>query len=368
MPSSDLPALEAVATMDLASEVGHLVVGCFANEKHCIVVKCGREGLGFDWHVPLSYMHGSCIIAWPAQVLQVPGHPRAQYIKLLEDIPKPALLPVFDWGSIVGYQYTWRAWGWQRQHLQSAMQEWRPALRMIIEGAEAPLSTLAAKAGWWGLDSAQLHALAKNLKINVAEEQSLLNTLTAMTKSVLRVGDGEALSCMSRRLVDLECAQDCVPELLEIDEASKCLQFEDEKQLVSEQRARREKLVTRETFIAEYTEKKRAAGASRGSSSSGAAAGKRKAKPSAKLSLGQDIAGMPQREAKKFLPPDAFLWQNRTDQAWCARLPPVSRSVARHGPDMALRLVLSHVWRQHCTKQGIPLSDAGVAGLIANPT
>ena len=73
-----------------------------------------------------------------------------------------------------------------------------------------------------------------------------------------------------------------------------------------------------------------------------------------------------QKVGKDFMPPDSRLWKSRADQTWHCRvqdLPEHSRSHRKHGP-LAMRLVISLAWRDHCFLNGTAIEGCGGEGLI----
>lgn len=157
---------------------------------------------------------------------------------------------------------------------------------------------------------------------------------------------------------------DCTDDILNIDDAAKSLEREDEERLKSEQRGARSKREFREEFAKTYrvarekvqresAKQQKKTPASRGKS------GRPKSLPSS-------MTMMPQSAAKAYMPHDGYLWRSNNDASWHSKVgafPTCNRSVAKHG-GAALKMVVSDAWHKHCLLHGISLSACPMAGLL----
>ena len=148
--------------------------------------------------------------------------------------------------------------------------------------------------------------------------------------------------------------------LLEVDEAVKCLEPQNEKLLLEELpnvqsrldaqldvenqwRSRRE-----QTSPHASANPKAKANASKGGSSASTGVQSR---------LPAVMSMMDQKEAKAWMLPKSNLWKSRTSGCWNSVVPPYgacSRSVSNYGENEALKLVISSAWHDDCVLDGIP--------------
>ena len=78
---------------------------------------------------------------------------------------------------------------------------------------------------------------------------------------------------------------------------------------------------------------------------------------------------MPQSEAKRFLPPDSYIWRNNKDGAWCAHLRPHRRhseSFKSHAGDStaAMKAAVIFVWRHWLDDHCLPDSHCHMKDLL----
>ena len=296
------------------------------------------------------------------------------------DVKEPVLLVALDWHPLEAYAFSHRPWSWQVENLLGVAGELRPATRCIIEAAGSgpqPLAVVAADASWWAFDKAEMTTLAKHFKVDVPIGASFLDVLTLMNMKIKNVSELEAILMIGGEFQHLDNNQ-FLEEIMEVDEAAKSLTSQDEDGL---KRERESSILHKETFdrfATEYAQRKRevvakvVASAAALAAPAAKAAGKAKAKakafalPPARRPIPDNVDVLPQADAKLLLPTGAFIWQNRTDGAWSARLPPfkqVSRSWRKHTSNIAMKIVIALVWRQKCAVDGIQFSDCPISGL-----
>ena len=87
--------------------------------------------------------------------------------------------------------------------------------------------------------------------------------------------------------------------------------------------------------------------------------------PAPKLSL-HDTGPEKQKDAKKWLPPGAYMWRNNGGGVWEARLPPFkqhTRSWKKHTPEVAMRIVVAKRWEQYCAINGMKIDSVAMDGI-----
>jgi hypothetical protein len=230
-----------------------------------------------------------------------------------------------------------------------------------------PLLELAARSAWWDMDLAVLRTLSTRLRLEVSQDVTLLEQLCRMTHKVLpSLSQEDILAIVSQRLHrSPDDELDCSADLLDIDEAAKCLEKEDMELLGKEQVALESRHAVRTAFGSQYREAKaklrnaRAAKVAQGSR-------KAKAKASATRVLPPAMHMLSQSDAKQYLPPGGYVWRNRRDNSWHSQITPFgtcSRTTAKHG-DEALHMVISDAWHKYCLLEGILPEDCPMAGLL----
>ena len=176
------------------------------------------------------------------------------------------------------------------------------------------------------------------------------------------------MSILTRRLSTSplhDC--DCTAELLEVDEAAKCLTQEDEKVIQTQKRVAQSSKAASDEIRKSYTEKKRTmvlAVAVAGAKGKGK---KKKKDPQPVLPADMDMCE--QAAAKILMPPNgAALWKSTkssTRHSHVKPFPTCNRSVRRHGHSIALRAVITNAWRDWCCLSGVPFADAPIDNLMS---
>ena len=121
---------------------------------------------------------------------------------------------------------------------------------------------------------------------------------------------------LEKRLARMYLPANIYTSVMEIDTASACLLDDDKKELKKEQADHEERRTAMRAFRRTFRERRLAMNAGKGIGKGkgrgrGGGGGGRRPIPS--------FDHVPQHVAKTYLPPGAFLWRSRRDQAWCAR-------------------------------------------------
>ena len=353
---------------EVLDQLGGFFLGCIAEPRHNIIFKrTSPESLAFDWHVGIRVLGDSSVLAWPIVLVAVPNAPGKFAATLQPDVAHPCLLTITTWTGIVGCHYEWRSWASQCELYPEMAKMWFPALRMIVEGASTDLHVLAAEKAWWAMGVTLLTKIAQHLMVELPANARLFQVLLALTRHALECSEARALELLALRMRKLDDYASTMQELMQVDEAAKCLTVQDEKEFNDTKKdvaATRQEL---QDFENEFAERRRAV-----RMAAAKAAPKTKAKgkpPQAKgkpTELPKKVSEIPQAEAKLFMPDDGRLWKNNTDGAWVSRVPPLSpfsRSWAKYGEELSLRKVITNAWKQHCVVNGVALAECPMKGL-----
>ena len=365
----DFPALRHVA--------GQVFMGCFAEPGLTFVFRrVSKVGTPFGWHLGMGSFNKSGFIAWPISMKEVPGHHKFFYISAASKMEVPHVHAVFDWDGMEAVMFTWRSWAWQCINCPRALKNeaWQPATRMITDGKHAPLIQVAAKMAFWNLDMSMIKEVCKIVKkIEFPAAGVLLDVLTHAIRQILGVTEFDALTIVQQRMIkDKRKDDEGTKALLEVDEAVKCLEPQDEKLLLEELPKVQIRLDAQLDFENQWRSRreqtsphacanpKAKANASRGGSSSSTGVQSR---------LPAVMSMMDQKEAKTWMPPhkEARLWKSRTSGCWNSVVPPYgacSRSVSKYGENEALKIVLSSAWHDYCLVEGIPPKSCPMGGLL----
>lgn len=130
-------------------------------------------------------------------------------------------------------------------------------VRLIIDGGEVYLMTLAAQQAWWDLSLTQLQGIASFAGIPFAKHSNLFDTLSSRTAHVLSASLEEVLKVLRRRLVSLQSDTtiDCADEVLQLEEATKVLEPSDEQTVQSEKKQATAAKESFRNFAGQYRQK-----------------------------------------------------------------------------------------------------------------
>ena len=207
----------------------------------------------------------------------------------------------------------------------------------------------------------------------VDTSQSLVDTLVSMTMSVLHLDEDEALSLLKVRLsAHSKKEAGAAKALMEVDEAVQCLEPNDINVVHKEQEKGEKRAASHKEFVAEWKAKRKSVKAcsknnpkkTKGKAPPHSARG-RASCPVSLLPVGDLMVD--QQQVKKFMPEGSFIWKSRHDGTWHTRVPPFgtcSRSIQKHTEQVALRLVISHAWKDWCDLEGVEYGECPMQGLM----
>lgn len=306
------------------------------------------------------------MVAWPVE-LRTAG-PEFVYLDFLATSRRPIVLPVLTLDGLVGFRFEWKSWLWQLRQRAAACAPLAPGVRAVrIGDADEPIAALAAKSGFWGLDANFIRKLCTALDLSlIGVPTSLFETMLEATKKILGCTEAEALSYCHLRVVSLRRQATYSRQLLQVDEAARCLDGNDQKVMKEHQDDAKTKETELSSFKGEYKAKKRAvtkACAKKPAKGSGNRAEKKK-KQVTQMPL---VSTIRHEDIKMFTPEGGYVWKANRTCEWIGRCPPdasCSRSWGRYGEAEALRLVLIHVWTQWCDQHGVPYAECPMRGIL----
>lgn len=219
------------------------------------------------------------------------------------------------------------------------------------------LERLLARNAWFDLSKAIVLDFNEHLNYPKPQGVSLFGVVFAATKTVLQISDSDCMGIMN------------MADLLEVDEAQNCLDEKDRKELQKAQVRHQENIVERKAFMNRFQEQR-----SRMTRSTQRGAANKQKNSATPQYEGPKRLPEPGRESisqkdlRVYLPPGAYIWLSRGVSAWCARIPPMKQCTCTWrgagGEDLAARAALPDVWRKCLERQGLPLSECPIAGLL----
>lgn len=342
--------------------VANAWVGAICDYRHQIAIR--RTGSDGDrWFICLKHMPGSACVLWPCILRNFPGHGSQQYFIPEVQLTEPFLATICSFTEWEGASFAFRSAAWQHTDMPSARDAIvMPAIRLVRSSAVMPLASLAAKCAFWSLSKAWLQSAASLLGLQVPDGSSVVALVELLCKSILGVGDEEAVECVEHRLVCMsKDLGDADAEAAEVEELEDVLERRDEKLVEAEYQARQKDEQHFREVREEYRQRR------------AAVRPKAAAKPSAvnprgvryprRLPAGE----ISHSQAKELSPPNSYVWRSLRDGRWCGRFPPygeMSRSWARHTEQGALRQVLAHLWEQYLTSGGFTTAQCPIGGLF----
>lgn len=291
--------------------------------------------------------------------------------------PGPLLVPVMDVGEWEAAEIRWLSPVRQvdRGLQRGSFGTW--AVRAVLVLAVMPLTHLVALTAFWKFSRPLLSSIATGLAIAIPAGSNLFDTLTVLVTQVSAVEKNLCMEILGQRLDLKTFADDAMRGILEIDEATMCLDPGDREEVKNEQTKFPAEFHERTEFKEScrvkrvVTAKAKAKAAAAEAGPKGRGRGKGAAAPPRPrvLKLPPDV--IEQRAAKVFAHPGSFVWRANQGQSWQGRYPPyrcVSRSWHLYGGNRpALILVLKSLWRQYLEYNALPDSACTVQGLMTDP-
>lgn len=361
--SGDIQLMHDCRAAGDASLVAFAWLGQMCSASHCLLVKkVGTEA----WYFAMGHISDSAVVVWPAILREVSGQQSgAQYAELDMSVDQVMLVPVLSATDWLAMSFRWRSPAWQNTTWSTSAGRLAPAVRAVVTGQPAPLLPVAASQAFWELDATWLRTLVAHLDVGVAPGDSLLQLLLSLITSILGVDIDAALQIARLRMASAEIESRFQAELLEVDDVHDVLDRNDIRVVESRQAVAATAKQQRKAFHSEFAKKvqeRKATGQppKKRARSTGASSASRPTKL-------PPLHEITQKEAKRFLPEGATLWQDRVRGGWHAHFPPwprVSRSFQRYGQTGALQECYRYVWEKYCLNQGILVSACPMQGLF----
>ena len=184
----------------------------------------------------------------------------------------------------------------------------------------------------------------------IPKSASLLEALIQVITEKLAIPTEKAMNFIMHRLAG-EMLEDTGEAVLEMDEATGVLERDDAELIKEAQKKEKDVLVERESFQAEYRQKRRDL------YELALEIEKQGPKRKKKEHVPKMATTVSQKSAKQYLPEGASIWRGLTSGVWCAHLPPFRRVSCRWtdvGEVQAMKIVIKLVWKQRILGWGLP--------------
>ena len=219
----------------------------------------------------------------------------------------------------------------------------RPFCKNIVE-----LKKVAARNAFWTLPTHFLVKLSPVLGAGTTSG-SLVEVLEHLIMHVLKVSEQEAMNIMAQRLAADDVTCPCSEMFLQVGEAVQVLDKHDHKVMVQEQKDAITAGETRQMFVSEFKERRKAVGL----------AALKKMGPKRLWGTIQ------QAHATKFIPPQSSIWKDNTRGGWCGHMPPRRRIACHEGSEfVSMQSTIKTLWSQFVEIHGIEVSDVPIDGLF----
>ena len=196
------------------------------------------------------------MVAWPVVIQPLPKCPGYEEAKVILGEKDPMLVPIMDFTGIEARLFEFRAISWQRKHLPRGT-DLPPATRLVLEkGRPVPLAVALAMRGWVNLGITDLHNIAAHLpNSNWQDDWDEVDALENLTRQQLKCSSRDALARVHHRFCGVNLDDDGVTELMNVDEAVKCLSRQDEKEVFNTQKKLKVKVAEQEQVQRRYKDR-----------------------------------------------------------------------------------------------------------------
>jgi hypothetical protein len=179
----------------------------------------------------------SSVLCWPVDVREMPGKPDLQFFTPVGGLQEPVFVPIFtlDESEIQATTFTWRSWLWQTHTVPLAAQELDLAVRPVLDGPFEPVLKACARRAFFQLPKADLLQRCAYVGLDVGDGASLFDVVCKLCGHLLGADEEGVLRVAHARLAAHVMDSEMSRELLEIDGAVECLDFNDHKRLRQEQ-------------------------------------------------------------------------------------------------------------------------------------
>ena len=227
-PAADLPLMQHGCVQGWHTLEG-VCCGAVAKSTHRLLARRRDDGPRFDWHMLLHHFKDSTVLAWPVELVPAPYYDDAFYVRFARDVKRFVFLTMLTWEKVEAVCFTWYSVSGMAYAFPRACNDLPPATRAVVAAQPQPLAELAARKAFWTMDLISLRDNARFMKTGIKTSDTMLHTLIAPVRCILKCSEAEALDIAPQRLVTLDESVGELDELMEIGEAVDCLDAGDVK-------------------------------------------------------------------------------------------------------------------------------------------
>lgn len=310
------------------------------------------------WLLGLDYFPDSAALFWPMVRKPFPNKPGLFFFDVRLDVQMPIVRAVFSLQD-TACSIKFVSWARFLQDFPQPLASISPGVMLVQSGKEGRLATIAAQQGFWDLSKMTLEKIAKAELVEAPAGSSLVELCFEMIKTILKVGDEEAMTFLSKRYTTNEISRGFESIVFSVEDAYEVLHVDDHKELKNCAGRARTVAEARAAFKADFFKQAERVRAT--------AKGKAKAKPKPQRPFPTTLS---QQEAKRYLPPKSSLWKATAHRSWAGHCEGYQRVSAPWslGEYQALKCVLRRLWAQHLEKHALPNSDCPWLHLLDEDT
>ena len=336
--------------------------GQLCDATHDMVIALRPPGTD-DWsyYMPCANFSDSAVFCWPLDLLEIPGTRGSMALfNIRENVSEPVAVSIFNMCSkdLLACDICYKPPYCQYQDYPE-LRSWRPALRIFRESDWMTLGELAAYNGFWKLSRSVVEDVAEFNGVEVPAGANLATLVMTTCQAMTKKDGHDVLGMVYKRLTLMEKGAEWAQRVNELDEAKGVLEGADKRVVETQQEINAVEEAGFDVFQDEYKSLAREF-----YQKTAKEPAKKKKKSMPFRNQFEDAFDVPQKNAKKFIPPYAFIWRSKCDHAgWCGHLKPNKRVSCRFGAGTArsckeaLRIVCSALWAQHCRRLGLDLSQ-----------
>lgn len=287
-----------------------------------------------------------------------------------------------DWVSPLGQSH-------QFDITRAEVESW--GIAAMSCGEPMPIVRAAAQKCFWAFQKPILTKIAAHEGVDIPDGADLFDCLWHLIRGILGANEEHALEIVSKRLggkVNDYGNETVLQDILQLDEAIRMLDRDEEKQVRKEQERARDAVKSNTDYVRKFQGRKRAVVAAKEVAAAKAAPsgkGRQRTKAKASASSAPRPVRIPpgdlqQVQLAQFCPPGGHIWKGRVAGSWQGHFPPYPRYGASwhlYGHRYAAVLALRYLWQSYLEynckvcPQGCPiehifeiLPDEAAAGAV----
>lgn len=254
------------------------------------------------------------------------------------------------------YSVSFRSYAHQVNTLKGKDIPSQACIGLFVKG-DKPLEmfVLLCWNAFYNLKRSAIRRLAASEGLHTDGNLTLFLLLFFVIQTVLKLEDEEVLAVIALRLGEDEAEFAYNEALFEVDGALGVLDPDDHKKALKDNKEKEKEKEVRRGFVHEYHRKKTECENKKKSTAAGSGGdGGKKGGDGGKAPKGKEPvmpSTIPQKEAKKYLPPGTYIWRAVVRCEWCGHCAPYKRcshSWLVYGEYGSMIMTIKKLWDQYC--------------------